>query len=337
MYQEIVQWYQHNKRDLVFRNYSDPYAIWVSEIMAQQTKIETMIPYFRQWMKQFPSIESCASAAEIDVLKAWEGLGYYRRAKLLHKGCIFVMENYSGTFPNGYNDILKIPGIGEYTAAAIYSIVFNGKKAAIDGNVIRIVSRINEIESDSTNIATKRTITNIVELWMNECEKCDFSDFTQGLMEIGALICTPKKPKCFECPLQEYCSALYNETQLEYPVKPQKKISPIIEYDVLIIEKNNLLLVSEDWSDGLMSGLTRLPQINRSSLNEFDVKEEIGKLTHVFSHKKWRLTIFVASIKANYILPVTWHWMDSSEIKSSPFVTAHKKILENYYDSAFIK
>lgn len=330
MYKNIVEWYAQNKRDLVFRKYSDPYAIWVSEIMAQQTKIETMLPYFERWMIQFPTIEACSSASEIDVLKMWEGLGYYRRAKLLRKGCIHVLTNHNGIFPNEFPNILKIPGIGEYTAAAIYSIVFNGKKAAIDGNVIRIVSRVHEIKSDSTNAKTKKEILHIVESWMNECVLCNFSDFTQGLMEIGALICTPKNPKCLVCPLKKHCAAYENETQLSYPVKPRRKESPFFEYDVLIIEKNDRLLVSEDWSDGLMVGLTRLPQIDRKYLSNFNIEKTIGKTTHVFSHKKWLLTVHVASLNENSIVPNNWYWLDYSKVKASPFITAHKNILEKH-------
>lgn len=330
MYKEIVEWYSQNKRDLIFRTYSDPYAIWVSEIMAQQTKIDTMIPYFKRWMKKFPTISSCSSATEDDVLKMWEGLGYYRRAKFLRKGCIYVIENHSGVFPNEYTDILKIPGIGEYTAAAIYSIVFNGKQPAIDGNVIRIVARLNEISSDSTSSKTKKEIFDIVDSWMNECKQCIFSDFTQGLMEIGALICTPKNPNCVACPLKSHCSSFQKGTQLNFPVKPKKKTSPIVNYDVLIIKKNNQLLVSKDWSDGLMTGLTRLPQVDRSCLSEYDIMKTIGELTHVFSHKKWCLTIHVATINEKKSIPDSWEWMDVSSFEATPFVTAHKKIIEKH-------
>jgi A/G-specific adenine glycosylase len=330
MYEEIVTWYTQNKRDLLFRKYSDPYAVWVSEIMAQQTKIETMLPYFERWMKQFPTIASCASASENNVLKMWEGLGYYRRAKLLHKGCAHILNNHSGIFPVEYDDILNIPGIGDYTAAAIYSIVFNGKKAAIDGNVIRIVSRVFEIKNDSTSVKTKKEILTTVDSWMSECKVCNYSDFTQGLMEIGALICTPKSPKCSICPLKEKCSAFLHDTQLDYPKRPQKKVSPVFEYDVLIINKNNKLLVSEDWSDGLMIGLTRLPQVTRENLHQFNIINNLGELTHVFSHKKWKLTIYIASLKEGFSIPKSWHWLDSTEAEATPFITAHKKILASY-------
>lgn len=333
MYLKIVQWYQKNKRDLIFRKYTDPYAIWVSEIMAQQTQIETMLPYFERWMKKYPTISSCASAHINEVLKMWEGLGYYRRAKLLHQGCNYVLKNHSGIFPTDYIDIHKIPGIGEYTAAALYSIVFNGKKAAIDGNVIRIVSRVNEIQDNSASVKTKKKITEIVEGWMSDCVQCNYSDFTQGLMEIGALICTPKNPKCIECPLKEECLAFTNETQLNYPVKVQKKVSPVLEYDVLIIEKDNKLLVTENWSDGLMIGLTRLPQIDRSQLYTFNIIDTIGEMTHIFSHKKWLLTIHVCAIDNAFEIPSSWRWLNIEDINITPFITAHKKIITNYFNN----
>lgn len=327
MYNAIVNWYTIHKRDLLFREYSDPYAVWVSEIMAQQTKIDTMLPYFKRWMETFPTIESCANASESYVLKVWEGLGYYRRAKLLQKGCQHILSNHAGIFPKNYNDILSIPGIGEYTAAAIYSIVFNGKKAAVDGNVIRIVARVHEIDSDSTNTKTKKEITEIVNSWMDECTQCNFSDFTQGLMEIGALICTPKKPNCSLCPLKDACSAFSSGTQLNYPIRPSKKKSPIFKFDVLIVQHKEKLLISEDWSDGLMVGLARLPQIPHDNLNQFHVIRKTGETKHVFSHKVWNLTFYQAALKEGFSIPNDWRWLDIAKIKSLPFITAHKKII----------
>lgn len=331
MYRKIVDWYEENKRDLEFRKYNDPYSIWISEIMAQQTKIDTMIPYFKRWMFELPTIDDCANASIEKVLKLWEGLGYYRRAKLLHQGCIYVKEQHNSVFPSELENIKKIPGIGDYTAAAISSIVFNKPTPAIDGNVIRVVSRIFTIEEDTTKSSTKKHIYNIVKSWMENNDDYNYSSFTQGLMEIGALICTPRNPNCAHCPLNESCYAYKTNNQEHFPLKKMKKKIPFVEYAVLIAIVNNKILVSNDWSDGLMKGLIRLPQVDLDELENYQDYEVVGSYSHIFTHKKWKLNICVFN-KEFIDLKNSWYWLEIDKINEVALITAHKRILEKYTD-----
>ncbi len=327
MYENIVTWYRENKRDLEFRKYNDPYAIWVSEIMAQQTQIVTMIPYFIKWMESFPTIQACADADEITILKHWEGLGYYRRARLLHKGCQYVCKQYDGVFPNKFIDIIKIPGIGNYTGAAIASIVFNEKTPAVDGNVIRVISRFHAIDDYVDLTSTKRDIEAVLLNWMNDCDLCDYSSFTQGIMEIGALVCTPKNPECTKCPLKINCIAYRSGNPMDYPKKKPKEKIPTFEFATLICTDDGKIVLSSDWSDGLMKGLYRLPQIPIDTFNSSGF-ERIGSLNHIFSHKRWVLHIFKRNSlnfksKDSFVINV-------SNLDEYPLITAHKKIIYKY-------
>lgn len=331
MYKEIVDWYSLNKRELEFRKYNDPYAVWVSEIMAQQTKIDTMLPYFKNWMNKFPTINDCADARLDEIIKAWEGLGYYRRAKLLHQGCNHLKNHHNSIFPSDLDEILAIPGIGDYTASAISSIVFNQPNPAIDGNVIRIVSRVFSITEDSTKSVTKKIIFNAVKTWMYECNDCDYSSFTQGLMEIGALVCTPKSPKCTICPLNFQCSAYKNNNPEQFPIKPNKKSIPVLEYAVFIVKNNSKILVSKNWEDGLMEDLFRLPQVNLSDTKKYNNLNFLGKHNHIFSHKKWILSVYTVNHQS-FQTNDSWVWIDFNQLRELPLITAHKRILEKYTD-----
>ncbi len=332
MYINIVNWYSRHKRDLAFRKYNDPYAVWVSEIMAQQTKIDTMLPYFDRWMTTLPTIEKCANASIEEILKLWEGLGYYRRARLLHEGCIYLKNNFNSIFPENYDEVIKIPGIGEYSAAAICSIVFNHSIPAIDGNVMRIVTRMQMIDQDISKLSTKKKVKEVVNDWISiETEK-DMSSFTQGLMEIGALVCTPKNPKCESCPLNINCLSFKHNVQHDFPVKKKKPKSPIFNYSVLIIIENNQILVSNDWSDGLMKGLLRLPQVDSQALSNFYNVKMLDSFNHVFSHKVWSLDVYTCSLKSTHqvLINSNWYWLNLNEIDSQAWITAHKKIITSF-------
>jgi A/G-specific adenine glycosylase len=330
MHNDIIDWYKLNKRNLAFREYSDPYAIWVSEIMAQQTQIITMLPYFEKWMSSFPTIQMCADADIDDILKLWQGLGYYRRARNLHEGCQFIVKQFNGVFPDNYIDIRKVPGIGDYTASAILSIAFNKMYPAVDGNVLRVVSRITESFDDVSLNRTKSKIHSIVAEWMMECSNCDYSSFTQGLMEVGATICTPKAPKCENCPLKMRCKSYYNNTVSSIPYKSPKKSIPTHSIFTYIIIHNNKILVSEDWSDGLMIGYYRLPNFNASNQGLITNKKYLGRAKHTFSHKKWDLTIYEADLSNPNKTPSHTKWIELSRVHNLPWSTAYLKIIAKY-------
>jgi A/G-specific adenine glycosylase len=294
--------------------------------MAQQTRIETMLPYYERWMKQFPDIRACAEAEENQILKAWEGLGYYRRAKMLWAGAKLIMSEFDGRFPSDYASIRKIPGIGDYTAAAISSIAFDQPVAAVDGNVLRVVSRILMSERDVAKDTTKKEIALIIDDWM---KGSDPSDFTQGLMELGALICKVSSPECTKCPLKDQCLSYKFGTQNDFPIKSASK-KPVVEsYFVHILIDNEHLLVSNDWSDGLMEGYLRLPQVSPDSMY-FNVEKPLFTLKHVFSHKIWNLSVVESSVRKDTNLLDYWRWLPLSMVDSQPWISAHRKILLKY-------
>ncbi|HBS91588.1 MAG TPA: A/G-specific adenine glycosylase [Erysipelotrichaceae bacterium] len=320
---KLIAWYQKNQRDLPFRKTNDPYAIWVSEIMAQQTRIDTMIPYYHRWLNQFPTIEACAEAEVDDILKAWEGLGYYRRARFLHQGCQYLMKYHQGIFPDTHEEIAKIPGIGPYTSAAIASIAFGISVPAIDGNVLRVVSRLRKINSDISKESTKKEVYSLCYDWM---QSYNASQFTQGMMEIGALICTPSSPKCNLCPLQSECASYNDQTMLDYPVKPMKKKPSEHHYDLYLIYDDTNLLVSYDDEDGLMQGMVRLPMVQSTQTAPFD-RVKVATFKHVYSHKIWYCTVYTASPDSFSYSSEHYQWMPKAKISSIAWITAAKKAL----------
>jgi len=325
--EKIVNWYRINKRNLPFRSTNDPYLIWVSEVMAQQTRIETMLPYYERWIKKYPTIINLAASNIDDVLKSWEGLGYYRRARYLHSGALFIQEKHNGIFPTSIESIREIPGIGDYTSAAIASIVFKENTPAIDGNVIRVVSRISMIEENSTSSKVRTMIKDIVSNWMYNVNS---SDLTQGLMELGALICLPRNPKCDLCPLKRDCVARENNKQNTIPIKSSKKGKSIHRYRTFICTNDKEILVSTEWSDGLMKGLYRLPQIEEKDATPFLVSTYLGTTKHIYSHKIWVMDIYSAKGVFEIERQSEWKWININDVQKLPWISAHRKILETY-------
>lgn len=321
----LIEWYNINKRPLPFREKRDPYAIWVSEIMAQQTRIDSMIPYYQRWMEKWPTIESLAKAELDEVLQMWQGLGYYNRARKLHEGAKIVSEKYNGKLPADLEELKKIPGIGFYTAGAIGSIAFGLRAPAVDGNVLRVTTRLCQMSDDITKKTTIDQVYQIVYDWMQDS---DASCFTQGLMELGALICTPKSPSCLFCPLNHFCKSYQAGTQLDYPVKKASK-KPV-ELNVktyLIDDGNHHILLSDDWSDGLMTGLFRLPQVAEQK-KELKKAKFVGKRKHVFSHRIWNMECYRMTDSKMKLEKTRWVKVD--ELDSLPIVTAHRKWLDEW-------
>lgn len=217
---DLVDWYKMNQRDLPWRADQDPYKVWVSEIMLQQTRVDTVIPYFNRFLGLFPTLEALAEADEEKVLKAWEGLGYYSRVRNLQTAVKEVAEQYGGRVPDTPEDISKLKGVGPYTAGAILSIAYGVPEPAVDGNVMRVLSRILLIEEDIGKAKSRTLFEKAVRELIS---KEDPSSFNQALMELGALICTPKSPACLICPVHEHCRAFEQGRQRELPVKEKKQ------------------------------------------------------------------------------------------------------------------
>ena len=215
----VIQWYLLHKRNLPWREISDPYKIWVSEIILQQTRISQGLDYYLRFLSQFPTVQSLASASEDDVLRQWQGLGYYSRARNMHTAAKEITERFNGVFPNNYKDIRSLKGIGDYTAAAIASFAFGLPHAVLDGNVFRVLSRFFEIAIPIDSVQGKKEFA---ELAQSLLDLNNPALYNQGIMDLGAVICLPSSPKCVDCPLQDACLALAHNTQKIYPVKGKK-------------------------------------------------------------------------------------------------------------------
>lgn len=318
--QPLITWYLENHRALPFRETQNPYYVWVSEIMAQQTQIATMLPYYERWVQNWPTIHDLAIAKESDVLKAWEGLGYYSRARNLHKSAQLIVNEYQGEFPDTVKDLQALPGVGDYTANAIASIAYHQKAIAVDGNVIRVMSRVLASDSDYKK---KKHLDELKTLLFELLNDANPSYFTQSLMELGALVCTPKNPVCQHCPLQKLCLANKNNTQENYPKKVLRKKNPILEFDTFIIIKNNTILMSRDDNDGLMKGLWRLPQQPFTSFNQ----EPLLTLKHVFSHKTWLLNVY--NDETMMLDNPLYEVIPLDRLKELTIITAHRDILKS--------
>ncbi len=296
----LLNWYQENKRELPWRMDREPYHVWISEIMLQQTRIEAVIDYYHRFMEKIPTIQALSEIPEDELLKLWEGLGYYSRARNLKKAAQKIMSDFHGEFPKNYSDILSLPGIGEYTAGAISSICFDLPEVAIDGNVMRVYCRLHNLDWDVSDLKVKKEIGKRIQ----EILPKESGDFNQGIMELGEVVCIPGgAPKCDECPLKYHCLALLNGNQCLIPRKVVKKEKLEEEYTVFIIRYKNYYALHKR-EDGLLKNMWEFP--NHERFLTFDeVKEIIPHITsirmgitntHIFSHKKWFMSSYVIEV-----------------------------------------
>ena len=289
----LLAWYEKNKRTLPWRGDPTPYETWVSEIMLQQTRVETVKPYFARWTAAFPTVFELAKADEETVLKLWEGLGYYSRARNLHKAAKVVVEEYGGELPKDKKQLQKLPGIGAYTAGAILSIAFGEREPAVDGNVLRVVSRLLADPFDITDVKVREKVADMLRPLMPEKRT---SDFTQAMFEIGALVCLPDEDyRCEECPLTGFCAAYRKNRQDDFPVKPIKKAKKEENITVFVLRYGGKYALRRRPDKGLLAGLYELPN-ERGFLSVEEAKKlypgKIKKLpaaTHVFTHVVWRM------------------------------------------------
>lgn len=306
----ILTWYENEKRDLPWRRSINPYYIWVSEIMLQQTRVDTVIPFFEHFITLFPTIQDLATADEQLVLKAWEGLGYYSRARNLHHAAKEVVEKYNGIVPKDPKVFGTLKGVGPYTRGAVMSIAYGFPEPAVDANVMRVLSRILRIEENISEHRVKNEFETITrELVPQE----DPSSFNQGLMELGALICTPKEPMCMFCPVQSLCRAYEDGVQEQLPIKGKKKKQRVITYAALLIEYEGKYVIEQRPQTGLLANLWQFPMIPLDEMSledgvlwlsseygmELTIGKEVGTLKHVFSHIIWEITIYKAKMSTH--------------------------------------
>ena len=259
---KLLAWYHANKRSLPWRGHPSAYAVWVSEIMLQQTRVEAVIPYFQKWMRLFPSVQALASASEQEVLNAWEGLGYYSRARNLHKAATIVADQYNGEIPRDLEALRQLPGIGRYTMGAIASIAFGMDVAALDGNIKRVYARIFDLETPVDSPAGEKTLWELAD---KNLPKGHVGDYNQALMDLGAIICIPKNPRCLICPAMKLCKASQNGTQTQRSVKTAKKQVPhYVNAAAVIVRRihnpsHKAVLLAQRPSEGLLGGMWEFP------------------------------------------------------------------------------
>ncbi len=268
--QKLLDWFKKHSRPLPWRRHYRPYDVWVSEVMLQQTQVETALPYFNQWMKAFPDIASLAKADEKKVLKSWEGLGYYSRARNLHESAKTLMREHSGKFPQDYEAILSLKGIGRYSAGAIASIAFNQDQPIVDGNVLRVLSRLYAIRKP---IDVEKNKAHFWKLQKDLIPKGRARYFNQALMELGALVCKKENPLCESCPVQSNCKAYKNGDPEAYPVKQKKKKMVKVIAAALVVEKNKKFLIRKRPLGKIMGGLWEFPEWKLSLNRKLPLKE----------------------------------------------------------------
>lgn len=338
--EELLAWYQQQKRDLPWRREKDPYKIWVSEVMLQQTRVKAVIPYYERFIKKFPTLQSLADADEEEVLKAWEGLGYYSRVRNLHSAVKEVSQKYGGKVPDDPEKMAKLKGIGPYTLGAVLSIAFDKKLPAVDGNVMRVFSRMFLLYDDISLVSTRKKMENLaLALIPDEAP----GDFNQALMELGATICTPKSPQCLLCPVQSVCEAFRQGKEQELPVKKKGKDPIVSEMIFLIITYGYEALIEKRPNDGILAGMWGLPTIGKKTadleqfleqncpeLNRFPkIIREIGKFQHIFSHKHWNVEVLQVELETKPDkIPNCWRWVEFSDLKQYPFPNVYRKAFQ---------
>lgn len=302
----LLAWYDAGRRILPWREEPTPYHVWVSEIMLQQTRVEAVKPYYDRFMKTLPDLASLADAREEQLLKLWEGLGYYNRVRNLNKAAQVIMEEYKGVMPDCYEELLKLPGIGSYTAGAIASIAYGKQVPAVDGNVLRVLARLRCDKRDITQQAVKKQVEEELLLSMPSDRP---GDFNQALMELGAMVCIPNgAPKCEECPWEELCLSHKQQTELSFPVKSGKKARTIEKKTILLIRDDNKAALKKRPPKGLLAGMYEFPWIE-GHLSEQEVLsylKEIGLSVlhikplvaskHIFTHKEWHMTGYAVRV-----------------------------------------
>ena len=337
---EIISWFSENKRSLNFRKTKDPYKIWLSEVMLQQTQVKTVLPFYDKWTKKFPTLESVSLSNLDTLLKFWEGLGYYKRCINFYNASKIIVNDFSGKIPCVKERFLSLPGVGEYTASAVMSIAFNQPYPVLDGNVKRVISRVLGIKR--LTIYNIKRINNFLE---SEISLSKPGDFNQGLMEIGAIICKPIVPKCNKCPINEYCYAQKKGFPEQFPIKTKSKPKPNYDVVVAIIWRQNKFYIQKRGANKMLGGLWEFPggivkkgEDPESVLKqkvftdcEVDLKihKKVGSVEHAFSHFNIILTGYFCS-ERKYLIEEKENrkWISKKNIKDYPFPKANHKLFK---------
>ena len=361
--EKLLGWYDAHKRDLPWRRTQDPYKIWISEIMLQQTRVDTVIPYYERFLDWFPTVADLAQAPEEKLLKAWEGLGYYSRVRNMQKAAQQIMENHGGVFPSSYEEISKLKGIGPYTAGAIASIAFGLPEPAVDGNVMRVLARLFEVDYDIGVPTNRKIFQAMMEILIDPARP---GDFNQALMDLGSDIESPVNPRPEESPVKEFSAAYQHGTMDRYPIKaPKKKPVPVYLTAFIIKDSQGRYLLEKNEREGLLSGFWHFPLIEVDSLSEnlgqlslLDGKGEAERnpeilffeqdydlaidwqdrsypiVQHIFSHRKWQVQLRYGLVKeGEQESSESTVWLTPEEFSNYPFAKPQQKIWTSFTEN----
>lgn len=328
---DLLKWFDENQRQMPWRETKNPYYIWLSEVMLQQTQVNTVRPYYNTFIERFPTIEALSTTNEEDVLKYWEGLGYYSRVRNFHEAVKEVHNKYDGKVPDNPESFQSLKGVGPYTNAAVMSIVHNHPLPAVDGNVLRVWSRLTCNDADIAQPKTKK----LFEKELQPFVETKSGDFNQAMMELGATICTPKKPICILCPVQKHCEAFAEGVVSELPVKKKKIKKKTIDYDVLYITNREGQILIRKRDTKLLNGMWEFPMFEQDTSidaieDELDSvitieNEPVIQTKHVFTHMTWNMKVYKAYMQKENIKP-PYKWMNKNEKDTLSFSTSMTKI-----------
>lgn len=337
----LLTWYDKNKRDLPWRKTKDPYAVWVSEIMLQQTRVTAVLPYYEGWMEELPDIFALAAVDEERLMKRWQGLGYYSRARNLQKAAKMIVSEYEGRFPETYKELLTLPGVGEYTAAAVASIAFGENVSAVDGNLLRVTARVENIRENILDLHVKKNIRSLLEAAMPDDRP---GEFNQAMMDLGAMVCLPSgKPICGECPLSHACEAHRLGVEQELPVRTKKAERRVEKMTVYLLMRDGRVALRKRDEAGLLAGLWEFPNtegikedsaagepLAKWNLTPLDWKKKITA-KHIFTHVEWHMTGYHLTVKGEGLADFVW--VDKEEIKDLAVPSAFQKYLAECMDA----
>lgn len=339
---DLLFWYDNNARHLPWRSFPVPYRVWVSEIMLQQTRVETVLPYFERFLNRFPDLETLATASQEEVLRLWEGLGYYSRARNLLKAAREIYSDYDGQIPSRAKELERLPGIGYYTAAAIASIAFGEPVAAVDGNIKRIYSRILALNQPYDSSHFDKTVEDYAQTIIPHDRP---GDFNQALMDLGSNLCLPRQPLCLACPVQEYCLAFQQGIQNDLPVRIKKAPLPHYEVCAAVIRMDNKILLCQRGESGMLAGLWEFPGgkleqsddsledcLGREVLGKTGVQILVGEKIGIYKHAYTHFRISVHAWQAKPIspslseLPENCRWVLRDDLADYPMGKVARKI-----------
>lgn len=341
----LLTWYDQHHRNLPWRQTSDPYAVWVSEVMLQQTQVNTVIPYFQRFLEKYPTIQDLAASDLQTVLKKWEGLGYYGRARNMHRAAHIVLHEHQGRFPDTWEHIHALPGVGDYIAAAVLSIAFNSPYAVVDGNVKRVLARLFRLNTPVNQSKHGNTFKKHADKLLF---KPDPGRYNQAMMELGALVCTPYSPLCATCPIHSACKAYQSSTVDLFPKRVKAKKTPLYNIAIGVVLKNNKVLITQRRNDGLLGGLWEFPGgkiKDKETSNDAcirELKEETGldvfvlqyltQIKHAYTHFKIVADVFICGYVSGIVAlngPVDHKWITLEQINDYPFPKANHKFIPN--------